>query len=400
MVSCSAVHIIRHPPLFFLSLLPNRFYFHSYFLNPVQGEAAKGSLYEGGSRIVQFVRYTDRIVEGSSFQGVVSTIDIAPTIIDIAGIAKSNRYGMDGRSWMPEVVTGLDDWDNGDQDRCVFVEQGKDRSIRCGCYKYMSIDNTGNGNTVRTASDLRLDLNRDNYYNLCDETGRYVASPEMERGSTSLSDSLKNELELKVDCLKDITDPSTDPDYSRECGLPLQGPPSYSPTSGATTARVPSESLPISGSLWDDPYRPQPLPSTPKTKAPVVPPTEAPVNPPTEVPVVPPTEAPVASPPTTTPSLRPTSRSISSLRPTSRSISAWNDLWENLTVANDLWENLTVAPDCYDDPQYLYYREEGHDCRWVVENDHCTKVSTEKEEDGTIFNVGELYCPQSCGHCQ
>jgi hypothetical protein len=325
-------------------------------LNPVQGEADKGSLYEGGSRIVQFVRYTDRIVEGSSFQGVVSTIDIAPTIIDIAGIAKSNRYGMDGRSWMPEVVTGLDDWGNGNQDRCVFVEQGKDRSIRCGCYKYMSIDNIGNGNTVGTASNLRLDLNRDNYYNLCDETGRYVASPEMERGSTSISDSLKNELELKVDCLKDITDPSTDPDYSRECGLPLQGPPSSSPTSGAITDRVPSESLPNRGSLWDDPSRP--LPSTPKTKAPVT------------------------SPPTTTPSLRPTSRAISG-----------GNIWD------DLWANLTVEPDCYDDPQYLYYREEGHDCRWVVENDHCTKVSAE-EEDGTIFNVGELYCPQSCGHCQ
>jgi arylsulfatase A-like enzyme len=317
------------------------------------GEAAKGSLYEGGSRIVQFVRYPDRIVEGSSFQGVVSTIDIAPTIIDIAGIAESNRYDMDGRSWMPEVVTGLDDWDNGNKDRCVFVEQGTDRSIRCGCYKYISIGN-GSARAIGTsnfASNLRLDLNTDNYYNLCDETGRYVASPEMERGSTGLSDSLKNELKLKVDCLKDITDPSTDPDYSKECGLPLQGPPSSSPTPGAQISTIP-----ISGSLWNDP--PRPLPSTPKTKAPVA-----------------------------SPSLRPTSRAIP--------ISGVN-IWE------DHWVNLTMNTDCYDDSQYLYYKEEDHDCRWVVENNHCTEFNVEEEEDddGTVFNVGEIYCPQSCGHCQ
>jgi len=70
------------------------------------GEDAKGSLFEGGSRIVQFVHYPNLISGGSSFQGLVSTTDVAATIAEVAGVPENSRYIMDGKSWMAEVVNG------------------------------------------------------------------------------------------------------------------------------------------------------------------------------------------------------------------------------------------------------------------------------------------------------
>jgi len=162
----------------------------------------KASLFEGGSRIVQFIHYPDRIASGSSFQGLVSTVDIAATVIDVAGISENNCYSMDGRSWMSEVTDGLDDWSNGN-DRCLFVEFGKDRSIRCGCYKYISVDDTQKSSTVRKARNVGFEMGKHNYYDLCDqETGMYINSPDVspELRSARLVDSMKDELKDKIKC--------------------------------------------------------------------------------------------------------------------------------------------------------------------------------------------------------
>jgi len=168
------------------------------------GMDAKGSLFEGGSRIVQFVHYPDRIKVGGSeeptqqqqqqgwkFEGLVSTIDVAPTLMSLAGIPltppitegaddgngsidEKHRYDMDGKSWFSDVVAaniGEDKESNSFQqqeqqqnysrkinknyfeERCVFVEEGLDRSVRCGCYKYIYISDLTKGFTVRAASE-------------------------------------------------------------------------------------------------------------------------------------------------------------------------------------------------------------------------------------------------------
>ena len=161
------------------------------------GIANKNSLFEGGQRIVQFIQYPDRIPPATQYHGAVSTIDLAPTILDFvraaaavavtatSTITETNTttttstahgdYNMDGTSWMDKVITptsppliltpsnkgdpdiaididvsNVDEKDynidNGTEsedydDRCIFVEMGRDRSVRCGCYKYISIGN-------------------------------------------------------------------------------------------------------------------------------------------------------------------------------------------------------------------------------------------------------------------
>ena len=59
---------------------------------------------------------------------------------------------------MSEVVNGFDDWSNGN-DMCLFFEQGNDRSIRCGCNKYISVDDTRDGRTVEFAGNVGFEVN-------------------------------------------------------------------------------------------------------------------------------------------------------------------------------------------------------------------------------------------------
>jgi len=188
------------------------------------GEAMKGTLFEPGSRIVQFIHYPDRIAPGSSFEGLVSTIDVAATIVEVAGIS-GYVYPMDGKSWMSEAINGFNAWSGGSNNRCLFVEEGNDRSVRCGCYKYISIDDAQDGRTVSGAARVRISVDNNNFYNLCDEdTGAYIKAPERspERRSAGFDDSLKDELKEKVRCHVRRTDPSNYPDYeTKECDKPL-----------------------------------------------------------------------------------------------------------------------------------------------------------------------------------
>ena len=184
------------------------------------GENRKGSLFEGGTRIPQFVHYPDLFPAGSTFEGLVSTIDIAATIADVAGVPESERYSMDGKSWKSEVANGNNYWSRGN-DRCLFFEQDVDRAVRCWCYKYILVENPNDrqGFTVREGRKVGISLSNDNYYDLCDDSGAYINAPEVspEKSSASLTSSLKSELADKIDCHLSRTNPSNDPIYNQEC---------------------------------------------------------------------------------------------------------------------------------------------------------------------------------------
>ena len=159
----------------------------------------------------------------------MSTIDVAPTISDLAGIPESKRYNMDGKSWMVRLLDTTTANANDHNDRCLFVEEDEDRSVRCGCYKYVSIENTRSDSmTVYTARTINVDLDRDNYYYLCDEeTDRYILSiersPERSHASKNIfTDSIRDQLKEKIKCHKKMTDPSKKPNYKVDCGLPLK----------------------------------------------------------------------------------------------------------------------------------------------------------------------------------
>lgn len=104
------------------------------------GRHKKDKIWEGGIKIPQFVHYPTGLgIAPRTFDGMVSTIDIGPTMLDFAGIDSNSPgwYSMDGKSWKDAIdnLNGSgDDWVSG---RCLFFESSEDRAVRCGCDKYM-----------------------------------------------------------------------------------------------------------------------------------------------------------------------------------------------------------------------------------------------------------------------
>lgn len=94
----------------------------------------------GGIRIPQFIHWPNGNLP-TSFDGMVSTIDIGPTMLDISGILSApitptNLFLMDGKSWI-NAVHNLNNEADAWQSRCLFFENDQDRAVRCGCDKYM-----------------------------------------------------------------------------------------------------------------------------------------------------------------------------------------------------------------------------------------------------------------------
>eukprot|EP00531_Pseudo-nitzschia_arenysensis_P014176 CAMPEP_0116118014 /NCGR_PEP_ID=MMETSP0329-20121206/1879_1 /TAXON_ID=697910 /ORGANISM="Pseudo-nitzschia arenysensis, Strain B593" /LENGTH=649 /DNA_ID=CAMNT_0003611615 /DNA_START=55 /DNA_END=2003 /DNA_ORIENTATION=- len=318
------------------------------------GETGKGSLFEGGSRIVQFVHHPNLFASGSTFEGMVSTIDIAPTIADIAGVSEDDLYKMDGKSWKSEVAAGNAAWSFGN-DRCLFVEEGFDRSVRCGCYKYMLVEDTFDGRTVNVARRNGIFISNNNFYNLCDDdTGMYISAPRLspEIGSADLSNWVRSELEAKVDCHLSRTRPSRTPDYDGVVSNVVStnrptAPPTPPPTHNPTRAPVPTGA-------------PSPRPTL---RAPTVP---------TESPTFTPTASPTTQAPTKMPIIIPLPVSDS---PPEMQFNT-SDFWDyfdaldfdddSLFNATDLYEETVkrLGFTCDDLDEYLYDGIDGRDCQW------------------------------------
>ncbi|KAL9185694.1 hypothetical protein ACHAXT_003471, partial [Thalassiosira profunda] len=114
------------------------------------GKVNKDEIWEGGVRIPQFVHWPSSIPNPKTFDGIVSTIDIGPTFLEIAGIDSSNPhfYPMDGKSWLSAINDSIeeDDWK---ANRCLFFESGFERSVRCGCDKFTTL--SAGSNELATA---------------------------------------------------------------------------------------------------------------------------------------------------------------------------------------------------------------------------------------------------------
>jgi len=132
----------------------------------------KGALYEGGVRIPQFIHYPSVISAGMQFDAPVSVLDIGATMLDFAGITPS--YEIDGVSWK-DTITNKDSRIDL-KDRCLYFEYNKDRAVRCGCYKYLSIyeqDETVS-TTYQRGNRLGLAIDTHNVFDLCGGSENYV----------------------------------------------------------------------------------------------------------------------------------------------------------------------------------------------------------------------------------
>lgn len=191
----------------------------------------------------QFVHYPNGLgTEARSWDGLVSTIDVGPTFLDFAGIDADDphRYPMDGLSWKD----ALDDVDGrGDRwraNRCLFFESSQERSVRCGCDKYILL--SGDSPERRTAS--RSDWpgwdadTAEALFDLCDASGAYanadpsIVSPEATNLIASEPQKASAMAEL-MQCHLAKTSALVDPLYE-ECAM--DAPPTPAPIAGADTA--------------------------------------------------------------------------------------------------------------------------------------------------------------------
>ena len=83
---------------------------------------SKGTVYEGGTRVPAFWRWTGVLPAGRDIDGLAAHIDIFPTFVELVGAkvpAKTQKR--DGRSLLPLLQSTKSDW----PDRYLFVHKGR-----------------------------------------------------------------------------------------------------------------------------------------------------------------------------------------------------------------------------------------------------------------------------------
>jgi len=95
----------------------------------------KATAYEGGVRVPLLISWKGRIPAGSEYDGLVQNIDLAPTFLDLAGVAVPRGYSMDGRSLNPVLRGGQRD----PLRESLFVEIGFARAVKTKRWKYITV---------------------------------------------------------------------------------------------------------------------------------------------------------------------------------------------------------------------------------------------------------------------
>jgi len=103
-----------------------------FFFND-HGQHAKGTLYQGGVYNPSIIWKADGFPCGAECQALVSNVDFAPTILEMAG-AENPERGFDGRSFLP-VLEGK----TGELRKSLYFELGYARAVIKGKYKYYAV---------------------------------------------------------------------------------------------------------------------------------------------------------------------------------------------------------------------------------------------------------------------
>ena len=103
-----------------------------FFFND-HGQAAKGTLYQGGVANPSIVWRKGGFPCGETNSALLSNIDFAPTILDYAGISPE-AGAFDGRSFRP-VLEGAADAVH----ESLYFEMGYTRAVRKGNWKYLAL---------------------------------------------------------------------------------------------------------------------------------------------------------------------------------------------------------------------------------------------------------------------
>ena len=126
------------------------------------GMGAKGLMYEHGTRIMQIVRYQPLFDINSGGSGpfhvssdfVVSNIDLAAVIFDIANITIPNQYILDGINWKNDVLALMNNSNMSDNNCCNyrFMDIYNSHTMVSSKYKYIYRANPDN---IETDNDVQ-----------------------------------------------------------------------------------------------------------------------------------------------------------------------------------------------------------------------------------------------------
>lgn len=96
--------------------------------------AGKATLYEGGMRVPMIVRWPASKQAGRTYGELISNIDFAPTMLDLAGVTPPDNAQIDGRSYRA-VLEGSE----APIQDAIFAELGLARAVKTPKWKYIAV---------------------------------------------------------------------------------------------------------------------------------------------------------------------------------------------------------------------------------------------------------------------
>jgi len=190
------------------------------------GVGERNTLKEGGARIHMAAHWPARIKVGTTVSGMVSTVDLQPTMLEAAGVKPPDATQIDGTSWLPLLSGAVA------VPRVMFVEDILDRSVVSGCGKLIDLDANSQLLTLARFEDFRaVSINTQQQYDVCTD--------KHEKSSLVASPSLKNLMR----CHDSETSPTKTASFGT-CAASTLTIPSTTISSGTTTSSTNSLGAP------------------------------------------------------------------------------------------------------------------------------------------------------------
>ena len=119
----------------------------------------KGNKFEGGHRVPFVMSWPKKIASGSSFDGLISSLDIFTTSIAAANITIPEKLELDGVNLMPYLQGDA----QGDPHKQLFWRKLDESAVRMGDYKIINLRNYG-ATMYNLSADLgeTIDLSQNN----------------------------------------------------------------------------------------------------------------------------------------------------------------------------------------------------------------------------------------------
>ncbi|HBO56960.1 MAG TPA: hypothetical protein DD622_00830 [Opitutae bacterium] len=99
------------------------------------GSRGKNSVFEGGAKVPMMVKWPDRIEAGTENDSLIGNVDIAATLIEVAGGTTPKDMSLDGSSFLPQLMSQAEpkDWRTS-----MLIEAGNSRAIVTRDWKYIA----------------------------------------------------------------------------------------------------------------------------------------------------------------------------------------------------------------------------------------------------------------------